>query len=258
MKTLALEEPPLTGQCVAPARAAHRCGISRRAVKMLGELPAAVLDVVVQAAGEEHGWRLEVASASLLATSMECCAVRLGKCRWTAGDRAGTEFKPCWRHVAVALRRGPYYLLRPGGNGPTHMRFQPPQHRYAISRLYADFVWRDEADKFTIRPTGNGEGTIHATSGYDDRLTYNNYPFRPWWRHLAVMRHHPSVASTPWILHLGSHASHLPFRRCRMHGDGSIKRILRAWNDDTTHWDVTHWELAPATLADDERFEWRV
>jgi len=43
-----------------------------------------------------------------------------------------------------------------------------------------------------------------------------------------------------------------------MHGDGSIKRILRAWNDDTTHWDVTHWELAPATLADDERFEWRV
>jgi len=43
-----------------------------------------------------------------------------------------------------------------------------------------------------------------------------------------------------------------------VHGDGSIKRILRAWNERGTRWDVTHWELAPATLADDERFEWRV
>ena len=74
----------------------------------LGELPAALLNVVVQAAGEEHGWRLEVASPALRATSMECCAIRLGRCRWSYGDRA--EFRPSWRHVAVALRRGPCYL----------------------------------------------------------------------------------------------------------------------------------------------------
>ena len=72
----------------------------------LSELPAAVLDAVVECSGFDQGWRLEVVSTSLQATSMECCVARLGKCRWTAGDRAGTEFKPCWRHVAVALRRG--------------------------------------------------------------------------------------------------------------------------------------------------------
>jgi len=28
--------------------------------------------------------------------------------------------------------------------------------------------------------------------------------------------------------------------------------------EDGAFHDVPHWELAPATLADDERFEWRV
>ena len=248
----------------------------------LGELPAVILDVIVACAGEEHGWRLEVVSSSLQATSRECAAVRLGKCRWTAGDRAGTEFKPSWRHVAVALRRGPYYLLRPGGSGQRHIRFQYPRasrletfefHRLG-KRSSASFVQRGQADIFAIEPTGNGEGTVHDhPSGRYKFLVQRSDRIRPplsscraklqfmttdAGKLLAMMPSHLSEASTPWLFHLGSHASHLPFRRCRMHGDGSIKRILRAWNDDTTHWGVTHWELAPATLADDERFEWRV
>ena len=250
----------------------------------LGELPAAVLDVVVQAAGEEHGWRLEVASHSLRATSMECAAVRLGKCPWTAGDSAGTEFRPCWRHVAVALRRGPYYLLRPGGNEQRHIRFQYPRasrletfeyHRLG-KRSSASFVQRGQADIFAIEPTGNGEGTVHdhPSGRYKLLVERSDRMIRPplscraklqfinisvtGVEGLAMMPSHLSESSTPWLLHLGSHASHLPFRRCRVHGDGSIKRILRAWNERGTRWDVTHWELAPATLADDERFEWRV
>ena len=227
---------------------------------MLGELPAAVLDVVVQAAGEEHGWRLEVASAGLRATSMECAAVRLGKCRWTGGTRGTAEFAPSWRHVAVALRRGPYYVLYSGSNGHG-LRLLYPQGD--DTRRYASFVPRRQADKFAIEPTGDGEGVIHdhpsgrytVTSRHHGFLSYqiyNNHAV------LSTMPTRIAQIAEAWLLHLGSHASHLPFRRCRMHGDGSIKRILRAWNDDTTHWDVTHWELAPATLADDERFEWRV
>ena len=251
----------------------------------LGELPAAVLDVVVQSAGEEHGWRLEVASPALRATSMECCAIRLGKCRWTAGDSAGTEFRPCWRHVAVALRRGPYYVLRHGGNGPAHMRFQFPSagrldygygHLLRV-RMSAFFVQRGQADIFAIEPTGNGEGIVYDhQSGRYKFLVERSDQIRPplsscraklqvvditttGLKGLAMMPNQFSDASTPWLLHLGSHASHLPFRRCRMPGTGSIKRVLRAWNDQVgVLSDITHWELAPATLADDERFEWRV
>ena len=248
----------------------------------LGELPAAILDVVVACAGEEHGWRLEVVSTSLQATSMECCVARLGKCRWTAGDRAGTKFRPCWRHVAVALRRGPYYLLRPGGNGPTHMKFQYPSagrlaegygHLIRV-RMSASFVQRGQADIFAIEPTGNGEGTVHDhPSGRYKFLVQRSDQIRPplsscraklqvvditttGLKGLAMMPNQFSEASTPWLLHLGSHASHLPFRRCR---DGGIKRVLRAWSDQAfVAYQVAHWELAPATLADDERFEWRV
>ena len=251
----------------------------------LGELPAVILDVIVACAGEEHGWRLEVLSSSLQATSRECAAVRLGKCRWTAGDRAGTEFKPSWRHVAVALRRGPYYLLRPGGNEQRHIRFQYPRasrletfefHRLG-KRSSASFVQRGQADIFAIEPTGNGEGTVHDhPSGRYKFLVQRSDQIRPplsscraklqvvditttGLKGLAMMPNQFSDASTPWLLHLGSHASHLPFRRCRMHGTGSIKRVLRAWNDQVgVATEVPHWELSPATLADDERFEWRV
>ena len=39
---------------------------------------------------------------------MECAAIRLGKCRWVGDDRQGVAFRPSWRHVAAATRRGPY------------------------------------------------------------------------------------------------------------------------------------------------------
>ena len=58
----------------------------------LSNLPAVVLDVLVEFAGYEQGWRLEIASQSLKAASMECAAIRLGKCRWVGGDREGIAF----------------------------------------------------------------------------------------------------------------------------------------------------------------------
>ena len=231
----------------------------------LSELPAAVLDVVVECAGFDQGWRLEVASAGLRATSMDCAAVRLGKCRWTAGDRAGTEFKPCWRHVAVALRRCPYYLLRPGSFELKHMRF-PQGGEFITGRRMRGTtqsvvgVSRREADKFTIKPTRDGEGIIH-NSIYNAHVSYKSRDANNDTCMNLINNERSSRRPTPWLLHLGSHASHLPFRRCRMHGDGRICRVLKGWNKHApsgTPFHVAHWELAPATLADDERFEWRV
>ena len=246
-----------------PVCAAHRSEMS------LGDLPAVILDVVVACAGEEHGWRLEVVSSSLQATSMECAAVRLGKCRWMGGDR--TEFGPSWRHVAVALRRCPYYLLRPGGYGHTHIRFRYPRATTTLDariRYSASFVQRGQADKFAIQPsTSDGEAIVHDhpsviyNSTSRDRAPSRymmNLICSPYSNGLAMMWNGQTEASTPWLLHLGSHASHLPFRRCRK-SDGSIIRVLRAWNDRVgVVCQVPNWELAPATLADDERFEWRV
>ena len=245
-----------------PACAAHPSEMS------LVELPAAVLDVVVECAGFEHGWRLEVVSSSLQATSMECAAVRLGKCRWMGGNRGTTEFAPSWRHVAVALRRCSYHVLHPNMNGHALRLFYPRGPHSGRARPHGDFVWRDEADKFAIEPTGDGEGIIrdhpsgryNATSRYHGLLTYQTYNNIAG---LAMMSSHlldasvPWLVPTPWLLHLGSHASHLPFRRCR-NWDGDIVRVLRTWRENTTSYHVPHWELAPATLADDERFEWRV
>ena len=212
----------------------------------LGELPAAVLDVVVECAGFEHGWRLEVVSSSLQATSMECAAVRLGKCRWMGGNRGTAEFAPRWRHVAVALRRCPYYLLRPGGDGPTHISFggNSPAGVMAMS------MSRRGADKFTIEPTMNGEGIIERIypSVYPDSLV-THFGGRITIRYLHIEQAH-------WLLHLGSHASHLPFRRCRTFT--GVHRVLRALGRNGVEYSVGCWELAPATLADDERFEWRV
>ena len=90
----------------------------------LSNLPAVVLDVLVEFAGYEQGWRLEIASQSLKAASMECAAIRLGKCRWVGGDREGIAFKPSWRHVAAATRRGPYLVA---------VEFRVPHFAFALS-----------------------------------------------------------------------------------------------------------------------------
>ena len=60
-----------------------------------------------------------------------------------------------------------------------------------------------------------------------------------------------------WLLNLGSRTSHLPFRECR-HTDGNIHVVSWAVNEYWNDYEVDHWELAPATLAEGERFEWRV
>ena len=62
---------------------------------------------------------------------------------------------------------------------------------------------------------------------------------------------------TPWLLRLGSRASHLPFSCCRK-SDGDRCCVLKNWSGNGYLCVATRWELAPTTLADDERFEWRV
>ena len=227
----------------------------------LSELPAAVLDVVVECAGFDQGWRLEVASAGLRATSMDCAAVRLGKCRWTAGDRAGTEFKPCWRHVAVALRRCPYYVLK-SCNGQPHIVFREPRSPF-IGPAGVLGVPRHEADKFKIaaRP-GDDEGEVWRIPPVADLSTTQGALKGKLVAHGGFIDLFVVMLRTraDWILHLRSHASHLPFRRCRVGPDDSprIERALSARDGNGVGYTVGCWELAPATLADDERFEWRV
>lgn len=256
-----------------------RCFGANTAIEMiLSELPAAVLDAVVECAGFDQGWRLEVVSTSLQATSMECCVARLGKCRWTAGDRTGTEFKPCWRHVAVALRRGPYYLLRHGsvyepGGGQSHIRFCD-----VGDRSWLESVSRREAEKFTIRPASRDEATIHTVKHcsrreyrgnerrivherYDAHLSYLN-EYAPLYAHgdpCMHLRRDENIphGPTPWLLRQDSRASHLPFSCC-LKSDGHRGCVFKNWSGGGYLCIATRWELAPATLADDERFEWRV
>ena len=108
----------------------------------LSNLPAVVLDVLVEFAGYEQGWRLEIASQSLKAASMECAAIRLGKCRWVGGDREDVAFKPSWRHVAAATRRGPYFALTAETAADTS--FQVDHWELVPAMLAADerFEWR--------------------------------------------------------------------------------------------------------------------
>ena len=240
----------------------------------LSNLPAVVLDVLVEFAGYEQGWRLEIASQSLKAASMECAAIRLGKCRWVGGDREGVAFKPSWRHVAAATRRGPY-LVRCG----------PPRVPGSVGsqgfggRRYMDFrglrasrLLRREAAKFIIKPAqtfdgaggyghgaAGGEGTIHRSTRHEDRLgLFTSYAHGGDRTLIGVWTNH----ACQWLLNLESHTSHLPFRHGRGESWGRLSSFtqiaLTAETAVDTSFQVDHWELVPAMLAADERFEWRV
>ena len=159
----------------------------------LETLPDSLLDFVVELAGWNHGWRLEVASPALRAASAACVARRLGTCRWT-GERGTAVFLPRWRHCAVAKRCGPY-LLHPGdrsvsdiigetGNGSGDDRYvtfkDSGKHaahtwqlaggneRYVTINDYAHtnffeavFLTRSEAERFMVkRVPGSTDGRI--------------------------------------------------------------------------------------------------
>lgn len=229
----------------------------------LSNLPAVVLDVLVEFAGYEQGWRLEIASQSLKAASMECAAIRLGKCRWVGGDREGTVFKPSWRHVAAATRRGPY-LVRCG----------PPRVPGSVGsqgfggRRYMDFrglrasrLLRREAAKFVIKPAAlflgaGGEGTIHRSTRHEDQLClFPRYGHGEGGHLIGVW----TDSRYQWLLNLDSRTSHLPFRHGRDQPPSrSCKLVLTAETAADAEFQVDHWELVPAMLAADERFEWRV
>ena len=88
----------------------------------LDALPTALLDNVVEVAGYEHGWKLEVASPALRAASAACVERQLGTC-WLTEElpgaarsperrrvRTAVTFQPRWRHCAAAKHCGPLYL----------------------------------------------------------------------------------------------------------------------------------------------------
>ena len=151
----------------------------------LETLPDSLLDFVVELAGWNHGWRLEVASPALRAASAVCVARRLGTCRWT-GERGTAVFLPRWRHCAVAKRCGPYYLrsgdrsvsdiIGETGNGSGDDRYvtfkdsgkHSGNERYVTINDYAHtnffeavFLTRSEAERFMVeRVPGSTDGRI--------------------------------------------------------------------------------------------------
>lgn len=245
----------------------------------LADLPSVVLNVIVESVGFEHGWRLEIASPFLKAASMECAATRLGKCRWVGGDRQGIEFKPSWRHVAVAMRRCTYHLCRPFHDELIYTYFEGGAEGMLARGVLRDR--RHEADKFIIlkanqedHVTPLGEGIIRRINtravgesrsprmgnlslqvvpgtGESESRTY----MRVWTPGIGMEW---SLDNAFWLLPLGSYASHLPFRDYRGRVGGHIYRVLRAMGPYGQQSSVEYWELAPATLAVDERFQWRV
>lgn len=213
---------------------------------LIETLPNAVLDAVVKCAGFDQGWRLEVVCASLRASSMECAASRLGKCRWIGeSPRAGTEFKPSWRHVAVAMRSGRYVLSFTGGVIHPLMEFNSP---IDIGSGYMTFTGgrglgeygvgsrtttsRRQAMKFVVEPApclpaftaGGPQNRVgpEGTGGYIQEVGStrpqdnvglvifgpNNSSARASLD--TIIEPHLEMMKTWWLLHLESHVSHLP------------------------------------------------
>jgi hypothetical protein len=126
----------------------------------LETLPDSLLDFVVELAGWDHGWRLEIVSPALRAASAVCVARRLGTCRWDGGPGAAT-FQPRWRHCAAAKRCGPCYL-KPGDYGADkeYVNFPAPL-KTALDSCFAVFETRYEAEKFVVeRVPGSTDGRI--------------------------------------------------------------------------------------------------
>ena len=142
-----------------------------RAAMGLDALPTALLDFVVEVAGYEHGWRLEVASPALREASAVCVSRRLGTCWWTEErpERLGCRtavFQPRWRHCAAAKRCGPFYLQAAGKPsdiesclGPgvdVELRERGDDEPYVVFQGSNDFassvafVTRRDAERFVI------------------------------------------------------------------------------------------------------------
>ena len=149
----------------------------------LDALPTALLDLVVEVAGYEHGWRLEVTSPALRAASAVCVERQLGTCWWTEERpelrrcRTAQVFQPRWRHCAAAKRCGPFYLqaagkpsdIQPCGCAEPGVDVELPERGddepYVLFQGTNDFassvtfVTRRDAERFVI------ERVPHSTTG---------------------------------------------------------------------------------------------
>jgi len=154
----------------------------------LDALPTALLDNVVEVAGYEHGWKLEVASPALRAASAACVERQLGTC-WLTEElpgaarsperrrvRTAVTFQPRWRHCAAAKHCGPLYLkvagnpsdiepcVEPGvdvelperGDDEPYVEFDGKLDDFITG---VKFVTRHDAERFVI------ERVPHSTTG---------------------------------------------------------------------------------------------
>ena len=267
-----------------PSPSAPRCSprsSRRRAAMALETLPDSLLDFVVELAGWNHGWRLEVASPALRAASAVCVARRLGTCRWT-GERGTAVFLPRWRHCAVAKRCGPYYL-RPGDRygDDRYVSFKDAPHANLFD---VEFLTRSEAGRFmVVRVPGSTDGRIlslqrrHFFPG-EKKAVLSIMPNNPQTPRddgsVCLIRNEYGLTThmtadgsghtsqhfrTQWLLHCECRTSHLPFRRAMnaLHFSNEPRRCNKLRFCDITHRfrrTVPHWELLPAALPEAEMY----
>ena len=249
-----------------PVRFAH--AESRRVLMSLGALPSAVVELALNAAGWEHGWRLEVAAPALRDLVAEVARTRLGRCKWTEGSgRGAVEFAPSARHVVAAERRGVYVIRGFGADnagGPQYVFFAEEIHFAtsfaAFSADFTEYISREISHaRLDTRERATKFHVEHVPGSADGRL------FIPDWRStgrrelcLGIQEHawfHHALALGPELgsidpfgliddvhfqLHLESRVSHLAFRRATFtQGDGQrvTKRALgiidEYWNAAT-------------------------
>lgn len=217
----------------------------------LDKLPDSLLDFVVELAGWNHGWRLEVVSRALRAASAVCVARRLGTCRWT-GERGTAAFQPRWRHCAVAKRCGPYLLqpgnrsiseilgrTRNGDDGGGNDRYATFEETVHANLFDLEFVARRGAEMFVVervpdstdgrilslqhRQSFPGEavlsidhnGPVSQPDGGPVCLIRAEYDCFIGENPLSQQKARSQHFRTQWLLHCECRTSHLPFRRAK-------------------------------------------
>jgi len=256
---------------------------SRRAAMGLDALPDSLLDFVVELAGWNHGWRLEVASPALRATSAVCVARRLGTCRWFQANSSGTgmhataEFQPRWRHCAAAKLCGPYLLL-PGwrSDDDRYVQFSgfPTVIQGANYSWSLSFVARGDAERFMIeRERNSTRGRILSHTNRGCVLSFNPGTWSTYSDDSFIMRcsHHNTMrikmdnrdvalnhSRTQWMLNLQSRSSQRAFTHAKNPCSDEFRRALGCYVSQKSEvgmalpHTVRFWKLVPATLPESE------
>ena len=254
----------------APHAVHHLVQLSTTHMGRLDKLPSVVVDKVVEIAGFNHGWRLEITCASLRTASLECAKARLGKCYrvGVAADlptplnippsaSAPELTTPSWRHVAAASRQV-QYLLRPYDNstGPqSYMQFDASGSIRVTTRP-------QEASKFSVEPVSGAwqSCTIREVGDrgwgiYYEDVGYGRLEVISRGRQAGRLEEVGAITlcrfrqlGTVWDVKLHTRDSHLQFT----HGsknNGLSWSWARGFSGGSGFINVTRWELVPVPLA---------